>query len=391
MRAKSRRFPTSLRRYSLAALLIALLSGCANGPGHRMDTTQPSPMGSASLTDKIQAIAADALASGKTPSLAIAIVRDGKIVLAAGFGSPYPDRSLHANVDTPYAIGSVTKQFTAASLLLLVQQHKLSLDVKLAKFFPQFAGAQTITLRQMLHHMSGLHNYPYLTEHPWPRAGIINPATILAILQKDKLDFPPGQKFAYSNTNYTLLAAIVAKVSGQTYADFLDRHIFTPLPMYKSGSGERVRARERVAPPKQSFFGIPVSLNLVSLDLYYGAGGIISSAADMARWDMALMNGSLLSQASSHEMFSSARLPNGKLTHYGYGFVIDEHDGHPYFWHNGLAPGAGGYCLNALFPDTHIGIVILSNGSDFGLTADKMVLQIYDALGLNSNATPFIQ
>jgi CubicO group peptidase (beta-lactamase class C family) len=140
-----------------------------------------------------------------------------------------------ATPETRFAIGSITKQFTAAAVLLLAEQGKLSLDDKLTRYVPEIPNADKITLRMLLNQDSGLHNYPNTREHDWPMSGAIPPEKIIAILKMDKPDFAPGEKWAYSNTNYAVLAYIVARVAGMTYAAFLQKNIFAPLTMASVG------------------------------------------------------------------------------------------------------------------------------------------------------------
>ena len=182
-------------------------------------------------------IAAKAFARHFTAGLAVAVVQGGRIRYAEGFGSADPSGTLPVTPQTPFAIGSLTKQFTAAIALQLVEQRKLALDESIARWLPMLPNARTITVRELLAQTSGLHDYPYFAEHPWPTTGRIHIAQLLDFMSLDRPDFSPGSRWEYSNTNYTALAAIEAAVTSQSYRTLLQRRIFSPLKMSQSGLG----------------------------------------------------------------------------------------------------------------------------------------------------------
>jgi D-alanyl-D-alanine carboxypeptidase len=303
-------------------------------------------------------IAASVFAQGGTPGMAVTVLQHGRVVYSEGFGYADPAAKKAATPNTRFAIGSLSKQFTAVSALMLVQSGKLSLDDRLAKFFPNLPNAKSITIRELLNQTSGLHNYPNTDEHPWPLEGPVELAKILGILATDKPDFAPGEKYEYSNSNYTVLAAIVQKVSGVPFGEYLQKHIFEPLHMSRSGYGYAMQQSGDLAVPYAG--GMPASPR-ISLDLYAGAGGVVSTAADMARWDRALLGGTLLNAPEMQALWTPGHPAQGGSS-YAMGFVADSLDGHSYVWHNGYTPNAGGYCYNALFPQQHLGIVVLTNG-----------------------------
>jgi len=200
------------------------------------------------------------------PGFAFLVWSHGNVVFAKGYGRADEASQTPVTPETPFAIGSITKQFTAAVVLLLAQQEKLSLDDKLSKYLPEMRNADKITLRLLLNQNSGLHNYPNTREHDWPIKGAIPPEKIIAILKTDRPDFAPGEKWEYSNTNYAVLAYIVSRVSGMPYADFLARNIFTPLDM-SSGSG--FAAQAGTATPYEGNAGsFHPAVPRISLDLF---------------------------------------------------------------------------------------------------------------------------
>jgi D-alanyl-D-alanine carboxypeptidase len=331
----------------------------------------------AAPADRIDALAKDVLASGGAPGFAIAVLRDGAIVYSRGFGMRDVDRGLPVTAETPFAIGSISKGFTAAAVLALAQDGKLTLDDRLAKYEPHLANAAAITVRQLLNQTSGLHNYPLLAEHAWPLRGSIETQKIVDTLATDKADFAPGSRWEYSNANYAVLTAIVERVSGEPMGRFLSKRFFVPLGMARSGFGYAAQARPGTALAYRKTAAPFERQQEISADLFSGAGGVYADVTDMARWDAALLTGKVLTEDGRAELFARGKLADGTPVEYGMGFVPAKLDGHRLVWHNGLAPGAGGYCYNALFPDDGLAIVVLSNGYDFDGRPECLVRQIF--------------
>jgi D-alanyl-D-alanine carboxypeptidase len=324
----------------------------------------------------------------RAPGFSLAVWYKGQ-VFASGYG--YADVASNAPVtpNTRFSIGSITKQFTAASILLLAERGKLSLDDRLNRFLPEMPNADKITLRMLLNQTSGLHNYPLTTEHNWPLEGQIDEKRLFAILKTDKPDFAPGEKWEYSNTNYAVLAEVVSKSSGMSFDQFMRQSIFTPLVMTASGVG--YQAQKGIATPYEGTPGdfAPTAMP-ISLDLFYGAGNIVSSANDLMRWDAALIGGGLLKPASMRELWTAGKLANGEAVNYAMGFVPASIAGHRELWHNGYAPLTGGYCLNAIFPDDQLAVVVLSNSPDavFRGLPEQMVHNVLAMIDRRVSAPP---
>jgi len=254
---------------------------------------------------------------------------------------------------------SLTKQFTAVAALQLVRQGKLSLDDRLKKFLPKLPNASSITIRELLNQTSGLHNYPN-PQHEWPKSGPVQSSRLIAYFAKDLSDFTPGTKWAYSNTNYAVLADIVARVSGKPYRSVLSDTIFNPLGMTASGYGFGSQRPSDATPAKTDSTAWTPDNERVTLDVAYGAGGIISTAHDMAKWDAALL-GSFIDDATRRLLWAPGKLSDGSHTAYGMGFGLDRMYGHRDVWHNGYVPGAGGFCYNYLFPSDGLAVIVLTN------------------------------
>ncbi len=355
-----------------AAVFLSALMTTA----HPMNAQPANPSMANPALANLDGFAQQILANSLTPGFSFVVEYKGKPVFAKGYGVADIAKQTPVTPDTRFAIGSVSKQFVAVSILKLAEEGKLSLDDPLARYLPTLPNAPKITVRMLLNQTSGLHNYPNTREHPWPTQGSIAPEALFAIMATDKPNFEPGTQYEYSNTNYAALAGIVAKVSGISLAEFLAQRIFKPLGMTASGSGFEAQpgialAYDGLAPYQRQ--------DDLSLDLFYGAGSIVSTANDLARWDDALLHGAVLKPESMRLLWTAGALPDGKPNDYAMGFVSATLDGHREVWHNGLTPGAGGYCYNAIFPDDDLAVVILSNGTKFMGQPEALVKQTLEA------------
>lgn len=320
-----------------------------------------------------------ALAAGAAPGVALAVVSHGQIVYESGFGFADIASRLTVTAATRFAIGSLSKQLTAAAIQLLADRGKLALDDPLAKYVPSLPNAARITLRMLLDQTSGLHNYPKLSEHDWPISGAIATSRIVAILAADKPDFPPGSRWEYSNANYAALAAVVERVAGMSLADFLAANIFTPLQMRDSGFGYAAQAGIAVG-----YVGKTPEIPPLSLDLFSGAGAAVSSAHDLALWDISLFGGTVLAKSYLDDVWSDGVATGQDGLRYARGWLLTQVAGHRELWHNGLAPQVGGYCYNAIFPDDGLAIVVLTNGFGADGLPERMSQEIAAAYGIGT-------
>ncbi len=328
----------------------------------------------------LAAIARSGLATGVAPGLALAVVSHGQIVYESGYG--FADLASRVPVDprTRFAIGSLTKQFTAAAIELLAREGRISLDDPLAKYVPSLPNARQITLRMLLDQTSGLQNYPKPPATNWPARGPVSLDRILALLATERPDFKPGTRWEYSNANYTALAAVVQKVAGVPFATFLQSRIFFPLRMADSGFGYAAQKSGTIATGYIDGKADPQDL---SLDVTSGAGAIVSTAHDLALWDIGLLHGRLLFTSYLDDVWREG-VPTGDGDRYMAGWVIANVAGHRELWHNGLVIGIGGYCYNAIFPDDGLAIVILTNGAEAAGVPERMAQSIAAAYGIGT-------
>ena len=227
--------------------------------------------------------------------LSLAIMRDGKVVLAKGYGKRLLEEKAAVEPDTAFAVGSVTKQFTCACILLLAEEGKLSIDDKVAKYEPKLTRAGDITLHDLMTHISGYPDFYPLDFVDRRLVKPILPEALLAEYAGAKLDFEPGERWSYSNTGYTLLGHVVAKVSGKPFGQFLKDRILDPLGMTHSAFEPGPEIRGQTKGYTSFALGPLEPAEPEASGWLYSAGGLWASAPDLARWDLALMEGRVLS------------------------------------------------------------------------------------------------
>jgi CubicO group peptidase (beta-lactamase class C family) len=315
----------------------------------------------AEQTAKVDQIVNQALASTRVPSASIAIVRDGKIVYAKAYGDQGPGLP-RTSADAKYPIASVSKQFTAAAVLLLEDEGKLDLDETVAKYFPEVSGADRITIRQLLSHTAGLQDY-------WPQdysfAAMEKPVTPQQIVDrwgKKPLDFTPGTAWQYSNTGYVVAGMIVEKVSGTTLMAYLDTKIFKPLGMRPVDQDQAI-GKGFPQPTHRFALGPVRAAKPAAPGWLWAAGQLAMSASDLAKWDIARIDRKLLAPEDWREQETEVRLADGSPSHYGLGVSLGEHEGTPTVSHGGEAVGF--LSENLVMPDKRYAVVALVN-ADFG-------------------------
>jgi len=332
-----------------AALLIASAFSITIA---RSADTPPFP--TSQLDQQISAT----LAAYGAPSVSLAIVQNGALAYAKAFGYANLAEQRTAGTSTRYAVGSISKQFTVAAILLAQEQGKLSLDDKVGKYLPQLTRANEISIRQLLSHTSGYEDFApqdYIIPE-WAKP--TTPEAIMDHWAKIPLDFDPGTRWQYSNTNYTIAGKILEKATGQDLMAFLQQHILTPLDMKSAGdcdakSPQDASAYTRFAmsPPR------PVARE--GAGWYFAAGELCMTPSDLAQWDIAFLEKRILSANSYAEFTKEVKLSDGKSTHYALGLSLNELQGLPAFSHGGEVSGF--LAMNTVVPSKNTGIIVLSN------------------------------
>jgi CubicO group peptidase (beta-lactamase class C family) len=298
------------------------------------------------------------------PGATVIVVKDGKPVLRRAYGMADTARSLKMAPEMALRLGSITKQFTATAILMLAEEGKLSVDDDITRHLPDYpTRGKKITIEHLLTHTSGIVSYTGKPGYVTGMTRDVGVAEMIDSFKNDPLDFEPGTQYRYNNSGYFLLGAIIEKISGQSYAGFLEQRIFKPLGMqdtYYEGFGASrapVAAGHTRGP---TGYGAARPLSMTQP---YAAGSLVSTVDDLAKWDAAIAAGKLLKPASWQRAFTSYRLADGKATGYGYGWDVNKVQGQTAMGHGG---GINGFTTHALrFPDQKVYVAVLTN-SDAG-------------------------
>ena len=311
-----------------------------------------------------QRAAVDALfkdyAAAGAPGAAVVVSRGDTIVFARGYGLADVEGGVPVTPSTSFRLASVTKQFTAAAILTLVDAGTLDLDDTLGELLPNTPSyAQAVTVRQLLAHTSGLPDYePILGRDDGPQ---VKDRDVLMLLHKAKnLYFKPGTSWRYSNSGYALLALVVERVTGETFAHYLRRRVFAPAGMLTAvAHADGVDTVSNRAYGHGGHTGAWRRTDQNSTSAVLGDGGIYASAEELAHWSDALGRNVVLSAKTFHEMTTPATLPSRQPTNYGFGWFLDTHRGHRRQRHEG--DSIGFRTAIQRYPDDHLTVVVLIN------------------------------
>jgi CubicO group peptidase (beta-lactamase class C family) len=314
--------------------------------------------------------------NSSSPGAAVEVIQNGRVVFQHGYGVT-DLRSLHKiDEHTNFRLASLTKQFTAMAIMLLVHDGKLRYDESLTEVFPEFpAYGKSITIRHLLNHTSGLLDYEDLMAKeygniPDDKIPQISDAGVLERLEKVRTtNFPAGTKWQYSNSGYCVLSMVIEKISGKSYSEFLQERIFAPFHMtntlaYVKGQNE---VSNRAYGHSQQGSGFRET-DQSSTSATLGDGGVYTSLADLARWDAALQPHALLSEKEMQPALTAVRPTsapaeeNGHSVSYGFGWFVDPYRGHERMWHYGETIGFRTSIQR--FPKDHLTVIVLCNRAD---------------------------
>ena len=324
---------------------------------------------SAALQEKVDAVVGQALTSTGIPSASIAIVQNGAITYLHAYGEGRIDPLTPATPSMRYSIGSISKQFTATAVLLLAEQGKLSLDDPVSRFVPNLTRGSEVTIRELLSHTSGYQDY-------WPQDYVppfmLQPVTadkILDLWARKPLDFDPGTEWQYSNTNFVIAGLIVEKASGEPLLQFLSEHIFVPLGMKSVMNIDQNRLTETDATGYLRYaLGPPRLAPKEGKGWLFAAGELAMPAEDLARWDISMIDQTVLKPVSYAQMETEVQLKNGLGTHYGLGVHVGQQFGQRQIDHGGEVSGFTAH--NMVFPDARMAVVVLVNEDSVGASGD---------------------
>ena len=366
-----------LRTYLISALVLFALFVCVS---------ERNAVAEDALVTRIDAIFSP-LADNKSPGVAVLIRKDGHTVFEHGYGVRELRSLAKIDEQTNFRLASCSKQFTAMSIMLLVHDGKLHYDDKLTDVFPDFpAYGKAITIRNLLNHNSGLPDYEDLMDAAekrkgaliWTSTNQIQDAEVLNLLEKETAGkFAPGTQWSYSNSGYVVLGLVVAKISGRPFREFLRERIFTPLKMSQTVAFEKGKnevLQRAYGHSKEGDIWKETDQSPTSATL--GDGGIYSSLTDLAKWDEALAQHTLLREKEMQPALTPAKLsagaqpkwpansdrPEGAPVSYGFGWFLDPYRNHPRMWHYGDTIGFHTYIQR--FPADRLTIIILCNRTD---------------------------
>ncbi len=341
----------TFRRFCVVILTCVIFSCLLNAQ---------TPLLSPQLRSSIDDVAQQVLKSTGVPSASLAVVQDGKVVYVHAYGAARLDPQTAATSEMRYSIGSISKQFTAAAVLLLAEEGKLSLDDPVSKYVSGLTDGNKVTIRELLSHTSGYQDY-------WPQdyapPMMFKPITADGIMDqwaRKPLDFAPGEKWQYSNTNYVIAGVIVEKVSGMPLLQLLSRRVFTPLGMKSVADTDANKL-----PPTDPTGYMRYALGPLrpsgkeGRGWMFAAGELAMTAEDLARWDISIINQTVLKPASYHAMETEALLNNGVGARYGLGVSVFSTNGHRTLEHGGEVLGF--VAENLVLPDDKIAVAVLTN------------------------------
>lgn len=340
------------------------------------------------------------LGSGNSPGVAVLVRRGQQTIFKRGYGVREFGKPAKINPQTNFRLASCSKQFTAMAVMVLVHDGKLRYDQTLAEIFSDFpAYGKTITIRNLLNHTSGLLDYETLMDEQeqktgkrWSERNQIQDAEVFDLLtHTNKTEFAPGTKWSYSNSGYVMLGLVVAKVSGQSFAGFLQERIFSPLQMKHTLAF--VKGTKQVA--NRAFGHSKINSEWTETDqsstsATLGDGGIYSNLEDLARWDAALANHTLLSASEMQPALTPFPISNlaqivlpddatdemkkSSAVAYGFGWFLDPYRNRRRMWHYGDTRGFHTYIVR--FLDDDLSIIVLGNRTD--VRPETLALKVAD-------------
>jgi D-alanyl-D-alanine carboxypeptidase len=335
-----------------AALALAAPAAAQPAPGHVFTPD---------IAARIDRLAQAEVTGDRTPGIAIGVVEDGRLVYSRGFG--YANVARHARVDpsTQFNVGAVSAQFTTGAVLLLVQDGKLKLDDRVTKYVPELSIAGNVTVAELLQQTSGLPDYTKAPGIDGDQTHQVKINDLISGVNKMQLAATPGTTYAANDFNFIVAGLIVERVSGVTLSDFLQQRIFLPLVMNETlYAGDTGISPSHAVGYTRTSSGKFAPTRTPDPSWLLGARGVVSNVYDLAKWDIEMPI--LLRVDAVRDMYT----PGGVAgpAQYGMGWVIDRRGGKRFMWYNGEIPGYR--AINAVLPDDHIAVIVLTNADSHG-------------------------
>jgi len=339
---------------SLCLASLATLAGLSSAAAQRSTITRDA------FRPRADSLVYTYLAESRAPSAAFAVIRGNDTLAFGAHGLANVEAWRAPTAQTIYEIGSITKQFTSAAIMKLVEQGRVRLDDDLSKYVPQFPlQGKKVSIHQLLNHTSGIHSY---TSSPsWQKTWneVLSPDAIIKFVAADTFDFAPGSAYRYNNTGYVLLGMVIEKASGQSYAKYLDTQFFKPLGLRQTSYCPSHTSDPAFALGYSKGPNGTVRAQFLDLSHPFSAGALCSTVGDLVKWQRALDAGKVVSPASYALMSTADTLNSGRKINYGFGLVPGMFNGHKTISHTG---GINGFATAATYvPDDSLSIVVFTN------------------------------
>jgi D-alanyl-D-alanine carboxypeptidase len=367
------------------AVLVSVFAETRAGPllepiGQRLRVVEQAEAATdTSFAAAVDSLAATALRVERLPSLSLAVARGSRLLIAKGYGLADVENEVSATIETVYRIGSITKQFTAATILRLVEQRRMGLDDDITMYVPQFhARGHHPTIRQLLNHTSGLRSFTDVPTFASKERLDLTDEQLLAVFQDEPPDFEPGTNFLYNNSAYYLLAMAIERVTSRPYGDYMRDSVLRPLGLQTTSACDDVglirhRARGYTLAGKQL-----QNASFISLAPPKGGGNLCSTAKDLVKWTHALASGGFISRNSYALMTSPGELSDGRHIGYGFGLFLSALDGRKEIFHGGGINGFTGFV--GFYPDADVTVVVLTNSDGAHLYDGHLAHRLVRAL-----------
>ncbi|CAM1367631.1 CubicO group peptidase, beta-lactamase class C family [Tenacibaculum sediminilitoris] len=288
------------------------------------------------------------------------VAKQGKVIYRKAYGKANLELDVNMKPENVFEIGSITKQFTAVSILMLLEEGKLSLEDDITKFIPNYpTKGKQITIHHLLTHTSGIKSYTSMRKFGEVMTKDESPLKFIDFFKNEPMDFEPGEKYKYNNSGYFILGYIIEKVSRMSYPKFVEERIFKKLNMNSSCYGSHTKLIKNRATGYQKRNEGFVNAQYISLTLPYAAGSIMSNVDDMLQWQKAISNNILVQKETIDKAFTNYTLNNGKKINYGYGWSFNEINGVPTIEHGGAIPGYRS--MGVYVPSEDVYVIIFSN------------------------------
>ena len=308
---------------------------------------------------KIDEILKNQFKSNET-GVSVLVAKRGKIIYRKAFGKANLELDVDMIPENVFKVGSITKQFTAVSILMLMEEGKLSLEDDITKYVPDYPiEKQKITIHHLLTHTSGIKSYTSMQKFGEVTTKDMSPIEFINFFKNEPKDFNPGEKYKYSNSGYFVLGYIIEKVSGMSYSKFIEERIFKKLGMNSSYYGSHTKLIKNRVSGYQKRNEEYLNHKYFSSTLPYAAGSIMSNVDDMLKWQIAISNNSLLKNETVNKAFTNYSLNNGEKINYGYGWHLNEINGVPTIEHGGSIPGYKS--MGVYVPSEDVYVIVFSN------------------------------